>query len=207
MSTAFQTVFDNATTLSFNKRRKVAQTVSRNGTVRSTSLGGQTWQFEVQLPSGPKWSVYRPLVEKMEALDRTTVGQVQINASGQDYLVDYQGDLSTLTGITVSYTSGNTVTITGGATGLTTGQYRFRAGDVIQLGTSGRVYSIVDDVAHDGTTITLHRPVLESAGSYTLVVGKSVTWDVICVQFPQWTIFGYDQIRWDGPFVFAESMT
>lgn len=206
MTTAYQEVFDRATTMSWNTRKKVAQTVSRNGTVRTTSLGGQTWQFEVQLPNGPKWSEYRPLIQKMEALDRTTVGQVQINATGQDYIVDYQGDLTTLTGIGVSYTSGNTVTITSGATGLVSGQYRFKAGDVIQLGTSGSVYSITEDVAHDETTITVHRPVLEAAGSYTLVVGKSVTWDVICVQFPQWELFGYDQVRWNGPFIFAESM-
>lgn len=27
---------------------------------------------------------------------------------------------------------------------------------------------------------------------------------VICVQFPQWTLFGYDQVSWDGPFIFVE---
>jgi hypothetical protein len=30
------------------------------------------------------------------------------------------------------------------------------------------------------------------------------SYTVICVQFPQWTVFGYDQVRWDGPFVFVE---
>jgi len=27
---------------------------------------------------------------------------------------------------------------------------------------------------------------------------------VICISFPQWKVFGYDQISWDGPFVFVE---
>lgn len=206
MTTAFQTVIDNAETISMNKKRKVAQTTSRDGTVKSTSLGGQVWEFSVKLPDGPKWTTYRPLIEKMEALDRVTVGTIQINNAGHDWLSGYQGDLTTTTGIGVSYTSGNTLTITSGATGLVSGQYRFRSGDLIQLGTSGSVYTVVDDVAYNGTTITLHRPVREAAGSYTLSVGSAVTWNVICVQFPNWTIFARDQISWDGPFVFAEAI-
>lgn len=206
MTTAFQTVIDNAERISINRRRKVAQTTSRDGTVKSTSLGGQIWEFEVQLPNGPSWVDYRPLIERMEALDRTTVGQIQINDPGHDWLSGYQGDLVSTSGITVSFTSGNTVSITAGATGLTSGQYRFRSGDFVQLGASGSVYSVVNDVAYNGTTITLNRPVRESAGSYSLIVGQSVTWDVICVNFPKWTIFGYKQIEWDGPFVFAEAI-
>ena len=206
MTTAFQTVIDNAESISFNRRRKVAQTISRDGTVKSTSLGGQIWEFEVQLPSGPAWTEYRPLIERMEALDRTSVGTIQINSAGHSWLSGYQGDLASTSGITVSFSSGNLVTITSGATGLTAGQFRFRSGDLIQLGSSGSVYSVTDDVVHNAANIVLNRPVRESAGSYSLLVGQAVTWDVICVQFPKWTIFDRDQIQWDGPFVFAEAI-
>jgi hypothetical protein len=204
MTTAFQTVIDNAEAISFNRRKKVSQTVSRDGTVKSTSLGGQIWEFEVSLPNGPKWSEYRPLIERMEALDRVTVGTIQINSANQSWLTGYQGNLTSLSGIGVSFTSGNTVTITSGAS-LGSG-YRFRSGDLIQLGSSGSVYSVVNDVVYNGTTITLNRPVREAAGSYTLVVGQNVTWSVICVQFPKWTVFARDQVGWDGPFVFAEAV-
>jgi hypothetical protein len=34
--------------------------------------------------------------------------------------------------------------------------------------------------------------------------GSAETYTVICVQFPQWTIFAQDQVSWDGPFVFVE---
>lgn len=206
MTTAFQTVINNAESISINRRRKVAQTISRDGTVKSTSLGGQIWEFEVQLPSGPAWTTYRPLIERMEALDRTTVGTIQINSAGHSWLSRYQGNLSSTSGITVSFSSGNLVTITAGATGLTAGQFRFRAGDFVQLGSSGSVYSVAEDVAHNAANIVLNRPVREAAGSYSLIVGPAVTWSVICVQFPKWTIFARDQIQWDGPFVFAEAI-
>jgi hypothetical protein len=205
MTTAFQTVFDNAESIAINKRRKVAQTVARDGTVKATSLGGQTWEFEVQMPAGPRWTDYRQLIEAMEALDRVSVGQVQISDSGLDWLSGYQGDVATPTAITADFTSGNSIEITGGLGGLSSG-YIFRAGDFIQLGSSGSVYTVTADVAYNDTTVTLHRPVREAAGSYTLIVGQSVTWDVICVQFPQWNIFARNQISWDGPFVFAEAL-
>lgn len=203
MTTAFQTVFDNASSISFNRKKKVSQTVSRDGTVKAISLGGQLWEFEVKLPDGPKWTEYRPLIEAMEALDRTTVGQVQIDHAGLTWLSGYQGNLTTTTGITVSYSTGTTLTITGGAS-LGAG-YKFKAGDFVQLGTSS-VYTVVSDVPYTSNTITVHRPVREAAGSYSLVVGPAVTWNVICVQFPQWTIFARDQISWDGPFIFAEAV-
>jgi hypothetical protein len=206
MTTAFQTVIDYAESISINKRRKIAQTTSRDGTVKTTSLGGQLWEFEVTLPSGPSWQTFRPLIERMEALDRVTVGQIQINSSGQSWLSKYQGNLGSTSGITVSYSSGNTVTITAGATGLSAGQFRFRSGDFVQLGASNSVYTVVNDVAHNVNTITLNRPVREAAGSYSLIVGPLVTWDVICVQFPKWTIFARDQISWDGPFTFVEAI-
>jgi hypothetical protein len=202
MTTAFQTVFNNASSISFNKKKKVSQTISRDGTVKSISLGGQVWEFEVKLPDGPKWSEYRPLIERMEALDRTTVGQVQINDAGQSWLSGYQGNLTTTTGITVSYSSGTSLTITAGGS-LGAGN-KFQSGDFVQLGT-GSVYTVVNDVPYDSNTITVHRPVREAAGSYSLVVGPAVTWNVICVQFPQWTIFARDQVAWDGPFIFAEA--
>ncbi len=105
----------------------------------------------------------------------------------------------------MSYTSGNTLTITAGATGLSSGN-KFEAGDYIQLGSTGSVYTVASDVAHNSNTITTHRPILETAGTYSLIVGQSVTWDVVCVQFPNYTIFGHNQIRWSGPFIFVEAI-
>ena len=202
MSTAFQTVFDNAATIGINKRKKVSQTVSREGTVKSTSIGGQRWEFEVALPNGDRWTKYRSLIEQMEALDRVNTGTVQISKAGQSYINGYQGNVANPNAITVSYSSGNTLTITGGAS-IGSG-FIFKSGDFIQLG-NGSVYSVVNDVAYNQTTITTNRPIKEAAGSYTLKVGQSVTWTVLCVNFPKYSLTSYNQLSWDGPFIFVEA--
>lgn len=210
MPSAFQYVIDNAEAISINRKKKVAQTVSRDGVVRSTSLGGQVWEFEVKLPDGPSWTKFRPIIEQVEALDRVSTGTIQINLPGHSWINGYQGNLNSTNqqNITVSVTtaSNTTLTITGGGTGLIAGQFRFKSGDLIQLGTTGKVYSVVNDVAHNGTTITVNRPIREAAGTYTLRVGQAVEWTVICTTFPQWTIFARDQVSWNGPFVFSEAV-
>jgi len=200
MSTAFQTVFDNATTISINKKRKVSQTSSRTGVIKTTSLGGQLWEFEATLPDGPRYSDYRQLIEAMEVLDRTQQGTIQIT---QPYITGYQGNLQNISSGTVTYTVGNSVAITSGLGGISSG-YKFRAGDVVQLGSSGSVYSVAQDVAYDTNAITFNRPIKESPGTYSLIVGPAVTWRVVCVQYPEYKIFGYDQISWSGPFIFSE---
>lgn len=208
MATDFQIVFDKAQTISINKKRKVAQTVSRDGTVKATSLGGQVWEFEVKLPDGPKWTDYRGLIERMEALDRVTTSTVQINKAAHSWMTGYQGNLANVNAIQVTNTNtafSNQLTITTGTNGLISGQFKFKSGDFIQLGSTGSVYSVVYDVPHNGNTITVHRPIIESSSTYNLIVGQSVSWNVICVSFPQWSIVNRNQISWSGPFKFVEA--
>lgn len=208
MATGFQNVINNAETISIHRRKNVSTTQARDGTVRSVSLGGQKWQFDVKLPDGAPWTTYRPIIESIENLDRVTTSTIQINSAGHAWMTGYQGNLVSAqqANIVVSYATATptTLTITSGGTGLIAGQYRFKAGDFIQLGTTGAVYSVVEDVAHNGTTIKVHRPIREAAGSYTLVVGQNVKWTVLCTRFPQWTLFDRNQVSWDGSFQFVE---
>ena len=141
----------------------------------------------------------------MEYLDRTTVGTVQMNNAGYNsWLTPYQGNAANSAAITASWTQGgSTITLTGGqaASG-----YNFRAGDYIQLKNTGRVYSVVADVAYNSNTVTLHRPIIDASSSGTLVVGSLVTWSVLCYEFPDWTIFARDQVSWSGSFIFYENL-
>jgi len=210
MTTAFQWVFDNAQTIRIDRLKNVSSTTSRSGVVRAVTRPGQPWLFEVQLPAGPRWTDSRKYISEIEALDRTTVGTVQFSNSGHDWLIGYQGDLADPSAITYTTPSGisNTITLTGGHTGLTSGQYIFKAGDVIQLDTTGHCYTVAADVAHDASTVTLHRPIIDpSSSSGTLLVAENCTWSVICVDFPQWEIFSRDQVGWSGSFVFVEDLS
>jgi hypothetical protein len=205
MTTAFQYVFDNAESISIDTKRIVGSTLTRDQTLRTTSRGGQTWRFDVKLPDGIRWSDARQYIAKLQALDRTTVGTVQINNAGYNsYLTPYQGNAANSAAITASWTQGgSTITLTGGqaASG-----YNFRAGDYIQLKTTGRVYSVTADVAYNSNTVTLHRPIIDATSSGTLVVGSLVTWSVLCYEFPNWTIFARNQVSWSGSFIFYENM-
>lgn len=201
---AFQIIFDSAASISINKKKKVSQTVSRDGTVKGTSLGGQNWTFELRMPDGPSWTSMRSVIEQMEALDRVTTSTIQISSPKLSWLNGYQGNLNTSTSLTVSFSTGTLLTITSPTPTLTSG-YKLKSGDFIQLGTTGSVYTVVNDVPWNSNDITVHRPVKESTGTYTLVIGQNVSWNVVCTSFPQWTIFARDQVSWSGPFVFVEA--
>lgn len=210
MTTAFQYVFSNAESISIDRRAVTAQTTSRDNTVRTVSRGGQIWRFDVRLPDGIRWTDQRPYIEAIDYADRYTVGTVQINSAGyNDWLLAYQGNSPN------PYDAGSfAASWTQGATqiGLTsspvtpTGGFKFRAGDVIQLGT-GRVYSVRADVPYNSNTVLLNRPILDANGSGSLKVGYNCTFNVICTELPKWTIFARDQVSWSGSFVFYEDMS
>jgi len=201
---SFQFVIDNASAISIDRLRTVASTTARDGTVRSVNRGGQTWRFSVELPQGPRWTDYRGALSQIEALDRVTVSNISLNNVGQEWLWRYQGNCANIAAITATVpSSGNTITLTGGqaASG-----FNFKAGDFIQLGSSGRVYTVAADVAFGSNTVTLHRPLMDPAGTVTLRVAQNCVFSVICTDFPQWNIFARDQVSWSGPFRFVENL-
>lgn len=123
---AFQWVFDNAESISVNKRSVVGQTITRNQTVRATSRGPGIKKFTVKLPDGMAWSDVASAIQALDTADRFTKETIHVTNYG-----------SWITG-----------------------------GDI------------------------------NPATNYT----------VICVEFPEWTIFSYNQVSWSGPFVFYEAI-
>jgi len=204
MTTAFQWVIDNAESISIDRLKTVSSTTARDGTTRSIARTGQPWRFSVRLPDGPRWQDYRQDISKIEALDRHTIGTIQINNPGHNWLIKYQGDAADKTAITASWSTGNTITLTGGQA---SSGYNFLAGDVIQLGSSGSCYTVTSDIAFGTNTVTLHRPIIDAAGADTLNVAENCVWSVICTQFPQWNIFARNQVGWAGEFAFVEDLT
>jgi hypothetical protein len=203
---SFQWIIDRAESISIDRQDIVGQTITRNQTVRAVSRGAGIWKFTVRVPDGISWTELRPYISPSEKLGRTTVASISINSSGHSWISKYQGNSVNYTGFVASIITGsNSITLTTSPT--TSSGYKFRAGDFIQLGASGHVYTVAADVAYNSNTVTLHRPVLDNTASgVSLRVGPDCNWNVICTEFPQWELFARDQVSWSGAFVFYESM-
>jgi hypothetical protein len=208
---SFQWIMDYAETLSIDTKKIVASTQARDGTTRAVSRGGQIWKFDVKVPDGLRWRDMRTYIAASEALDKTTAAN--INLTNLPLIVGYQGNYASQTGVSggiaiaTSTQGSNTLTLTTAST-LSVGQYKFRAGDYIQLGT-GNVYKVAADVAYNSMSVTLHRPVIEaSAAGIVVKVGTNISWSVICTNFPQWTLTEgtASLVAWDGNFTFVENL-
>ena len=199
----FQWIVDNATSLTVDSRSIVASTTTRSGITRSIERGGQPWVFTVLLPDGVRWTEYRQAIALAEARDKHTQDTINFSASDLKYIYGYQGDFNTTQPILGSWSLGEKdCTITGAVN--PGGEYHFRAGDLVLLGSGGYVYKVTQDVPVPGGPVKLHRPIIEAGSGNVLVGGESVEFTVKCVEFPRWNIFGYNQVAWDGPFVFVE---
>lgn len=203
---SFQWIIDNAEAISIERQEIVGQTITRNQTVRATSRGAGIWKFSVKLPDGMAWTEVRGNISKAEALGKVTAANISLSTSGQSWLYQYQGNSVNSTGFVASITTGsNTITLTTSPT--TSSGYKFKAGDFIQLGTSGRVYTVAADVAYNSNSVILNRAVIDNtATGVALRVGANCVWNVQCVDFPTFTLFARDQVSWSGPFVFYEKM-
>lgn len=197
---SFQFIINNATQISFNSKAMVAQTTSRSGVTISTLRNHQPWIFTVSFPEGPRWTDYRQLVAAAEGLDRYTETTINFSQSAYDWLFHYQGDASNITNMIAGWVRGDQfATVTGGSPT----QWRFRAGDFIQLGNF--VYKVTADVPAASTNVPVHRPIIQS-GTGTIQVGQNVNFRVKCVDFPDPVIIDRNQFGFTGDFRFVEVM-
>lgn len=206
MSTGFQWVFDNASEITMDAQPVVAQTVSRDGTVRSTSRGGSIWTFKVKFAAGMKFTDLRTGAASVAAKGRFTTDTVSLNSA---FLGKYLGDSTTTTGFSFASTSGNTITMLSGGTGMSGSDKKFRAGDLIQLnkiGSNGGVYLITEDVAYNSNTVKVDRPVVETA-AYFANIAHHCVFKLVCTKLPSITAFDYNLGTFNGEFEFAEDIT
>jgi hypothetical protein len=199
---SFQNIINRAAEIIVNSQGIVAQTAARDGRIRSVSRGGQPWVFTVTLPEGPRWTDYREIIATAERYDRHTAQDIQFDGTGQEYLFQYQGDL-TAPNANGSFngdwsTGFDTFTMTGGSGSGN----RVVAGDFVQLGANGHVYKVVETTT--GNSVRVHRPIIEASGTGNVFVGVDCTFTVKASQFAQPRIFGYNQVGWTGAFVFVE---
>jgi hypothetical protein len=75
---SFQWIIDNAETISINRKKMVATTTARDGTVKAVSRGTQPYRFEVKVPDGIAWTTLKSSIESAENLDRVTSATITI---------------------------------------------------------------------------------------------------------------------------------
>jgi hypothetical protein len=213
---AYQWVFDNAETLSINKRGITAQTISRDQRIRSVSRGGEIWRFTITMPTGFPYNNNRGYIEALDQADRTAVEFVNLSKPGYSYIVGYRGDATSTTGLTLKYTSAMAAVNTkqfeaGTLPSIGSSAYVFRKGDLIQKTGSNYVYSVTADVVRgSGSTVVVpvNRSILDTPSDTAAVakIGSDVQWRVICTQRPEWRLVVKDRIEWTGEFIFQEAL-
>jgi len=210
---SFQWIFDNAETLSINKRPIVSQTISRDQRVRSVSRGGAVWRFTVKMPDGKRWSDVRGYIEAIDHANMLDSQTVNLGKAAYDYIVGYRGNATDPSTMTVKYTSSQAASDTtkfelGNLPG-SAGLVLFRAGDLIQPAGSTYVYSVVEDVVRgSGATqlVKVNRSILDTPSNtaHNINVGGDVEWNVICTSCPQWSLISHNLVGWSGEFTFQE---
>jgi hypothetical protein len=75
---SFQWILNSAETLSINRKKVVASTITRSGVVRAVSRGSAKKRFEVKLPDGISWTALKANIEAAETLDRYTTATLTI---------------------------------------------------------------------------------------------------------------------------------
>jgi hypothetical protein len=206
---AFQWIIDNATAMSIDGRGVVAATSTRENVIRTVSRGGRVWKFTVSPSPGKTYVESRPYLARLDQMDRITIADINFSQAGFSNIIGYLG--SGTGGFTVVVPAGTSVTTCTITAGTLASGYVCRAGDWLQIGSTGSVYQVVTDpAAGNGVTVTLNRPIDEAAGSYTGLFGANVTWSVLCVERPTWSLVpaGANMlVNWSGDFVFYEDRT
>lgn len=200
----FQWVIDNAESVSMNRLPVVASTTARDGTTRSVSRGNAPWKFDVKVADGIPWTQLRGLISQAETKNKVESDSINFAHSGYDWLVKYQGDFPDYAAFVCTWNQGQSVFNVFGGSG---GDFRFRAGDFVQLGATGNVYTVAEDTPSNAAQVRVHRPIVDASGTgSTLFVAENCNWEVRCTNFPQWTLMARDQVSWDGMFTFVEDL-
>jgi len=222
---SIQTIIDNAQQIEIDRRRMVAQTVSRSQRVKTSERStAQPWKFKITPPASLSWADNRTIIEDINSADRVDEYEISLNNNaGMSYITAYQGPLkqSQLDALTIHSTGTSTLTITNlpaigaqlenTATVVTSSTVIFAKGDIIQPENSRYPYAVANTVlrgANTTTSVTLNRPIITSEGvnllTHNLLVGNSATWRVIVSTLPTYTLLPMRRVQYNGDFELVE---
>ena len=216
---SFQTIIDNATFITIDKRKTTAMSVSRSGHVKTAERQPSVYKFTVGSVPGLTYSTNRDVLEDIDSADRIVEANISLaNNSGMNYITAYQGSLNqtALNAMVMVGGAGNVLTINMSASsGSGTA---FKKGDFIQpKGDTGEYrypYQVTEDVTFStgsAVAVKVHRPVLEQTGTVItsggIRAGTAVRFHVKAMTCPTYSIVPYDMIQFTGDFEFVEIIT
>ena len=216
---SFQTIIDNATYLTINKRKTTAASVSRSGHIKTAERNPSVYSFTVGSVPGLKYSENRDVLEDIDTADRTVEANVTFGSNaGMHYITAYQGSVadSELNNIVMVGGDGKELYIN--CSGVTGSGTLFKKGDFVQPAGNANIYrypyQVTSDVSFStgaNVTVPVHRPVLEQTGqvitSGGLRTGTECRFHVKAMECPTYSIVPHDLIQFDGDFMFAEIIT
>lgn len=210
---SIQIIVDRAQTIEIDRRKVAAQTMSRSQRIKTAArASAQPWRFVITPPGSMKYSDSRGIIEVIDYNDRIVESEITLNKAS--YITAYRGELTVgqLAPLTISASSTQTFTLNN-LPSVGSSTIMFKSGDFIQPATSRYPYTVVQDVLRgSGSTvdIPLNRPVITSEGitltGQTLRVGTGVSWIVVVVGLPTYSIVPYNRISYNGNFELMEKI-
>lgn len=212
---SLQSIIDSAAAIEVNRTKLVAQSVSRSGRVLTASRNwSNPWRFT--LTPKPVWpwnTATRAIFEDVINGDRNTVYTVNFGSGGQSWVNQYLGNHTvannTLSGVTVSSVSGNTMVLN--VSSVANGAIVLRKGDVIQPVGHRYVYTVANEPgAKSGNTmtITLNRGYIPDgvAAGVGVRVGAGCQYRVLVTSIPTMRYINKDLVEFTGDFTLIEEI-
>lgn len=218
---SFQTVIDNATYITVDKRKQTAMSISRSGRVKTAERNPSIYRLTVGAPQGLKYSTNRSVLEDIDTNDRVVEANLDIGTTNTNlsYLTSYQGDMDGGS-LSMVGSNGANLYIDASSATATTGNVLFKKGDFVQpqgnTGTYRYPYQVTSDVngigvGQSNVVVPVHRPVLSQDGvaitSGGVRKGSEVRFHMKAFVCPTYSIVPYDLVEFSGDFEFVEVIT
>ena len=201
-----QTIVDNASGMTINRRKVVGIQITKNEIPRlSTTPTKNPWQITLDMPTSFIYSDARALMEAIDTLDQTGYQDITFsNNACLSWIFAYQGELDAtqLSNITVGNNGfvGNVLELDVSLVTGAASQIMFKPNDLIQIGTNPYPFTVTTEVLRgSGTTVSIvmSRPNILTSSIFgnNITVGNACTFRMFCPNMPVYKLVpgGYAQ--------------
>ena len=193
---SLQTIVNNASGITFNRRKMVGIQYTRNEIPRvSETPTTNPWRITLDMPANLKYQSNRALLEAIDALDRRLPATITFaDNPNMNWIFRYQGaaGVSQLNNMYVSAFVGNQLTLQNIPV-MNSTNVLFAANDLIQIGNNPFPFTVVNTVLR-GTgstvTVTTHRPnmLTNAVTGLGITVGAACSFRMFCPNMPTYRL-------------------